>query len=177
MSAYRRGIGYCFGPLFRKQTASTLFRQEILCSARQAGRTNRKWTAVSFTLRDKYVPVLGTAPCPVHNSDNLHSPTSNVGQPFISAAKSNEISLTSHHRMVSFVSSYYIKMYKFSNLWSREFTRKDIYFPTTVIMHFRAIVRHHIAIAQKYTYILTSSTTSRNLFILARARLFNSSTF
>lgn len=34
-----RGIGHCFGPLFPKQTASTLFRQEILCSARQAGRT------------------------------------------------------------------------------------------------------------------------------------------
>lgn len=39
VSAYRGGIGYCFGPLFPKQTASTLFRQEILCSARQAGRT------------------------------------------------------------------------------------------------------------------------------------------
>ena len=38
MSAHRGGIGYCFGPLFPKQTASTLFRQEI-CSARQAGRT------------------------------------------------------------------------------------------------------------------------------------------
>lgn len=36
---HRGGIGYCFGPLFPKQTASTLFRQKILCSARQAGRT------------------------------------------------------------------------------------------------------------------------------------------
>jgi len=34
----------------------------------QTGRTNGKWTAVSFTLRDKYAPVAGARCRRGHNS-------------------------------------------------------------------------------------------------------------
>jgi len=52
------GVGHCFGPLFPKQTASTLFRQEILCSARQAGRTGNGLLSVLLF-------VINTRPSPV----------------------------------------------------------------------------------------------------------------
>lgn len=54
--------GHCFGPLFPKQTASTLFRQEILCSARQAGRTgNGLLSVLLFVINTRPSPELAAA--------------------------------------------------------------------------------------------------------------------